>query len=121
LLATYLVLLRSPLLSEKDAEQYHNAFQEKGAKDLFISEEIFVNTPAWFDETEFSIDRHYSIPYPRVRLIKELLFKIHREERHGQVQVNGKKLISFFKAKEFTLFKRTMKCYEEILFAKIEK
>lgn len=35
--------------------------------------------PAWFDATEYSQDRDYSIAFPRVQYIKELLFRVHRE------------------------------------------
>jgi len=53
-----------------------------------------VAVPSWFDMSEYSQDRDYSIHFPRVKDIKEILFDIHKEEKHGQIVVNVKKLIS---------------------------
>lgn len=74
-LATYIVLLKSAIPVDKQIEEYKSAFK---TKEDFVSEEAFLKVPAWFDESEYSKDRDYSIPFPRVRYIKELLFKIHR-------------------------------------------
>lgn len=73
-LATFIILLKSQLPSDKDIENY-----KKLVSDALVDKETFLTTPAWFDETEYSQDRDYSIPFPRVKSIKELLFTVNRE------------------------------------------
>jgi len=73
-LATFIVLLRSPLPSDKDFESYKKAF----GGDL-VGRSAFLRTPAWFDKSEYSEDRSYSIPFPRVQAVKDLLFTVNRE------------------------------------------
>jgi len=78
-LATFIILLKSPLPSEDELETYKKAFAFRAGKDLVLDEEKFIQVPAWFDTTEYSQDRDYSIEFPRVKYIKELLFRVHRE------------------------------------------
>jgi hypothetical protein len=37
----------------------------------------FIGAKTWFDATEYSKDREYSHPFPRVQKIKEILFRLH--------------------------------------------
>lgn len=62
------------------------------------------------------MDREYSIQFPRVKYIKELLFSVNKDH----AKKNGLHLEKYFKllkAKEMTMFKRNLKTYEDILMA----
>lgn len=74
-LATYIILLRTPLPTDKDLETYKKSFGAHTMIDL----DTFLSAKSWFDQTEFSKDRDYSIPFPRLKLVKELLFSVNRE------------------------------------------
>ena len=69
-------------------------------KEGFVKEHDFLKIKGCFDTHEGSIDRHYSIPFARVEFLKELLFRINKENRNGEMKVNVKKYISLIKAKE---------------------
>ena len=43
----------------------------------YFTRDAFSKLPMWFDDVEVSKDRDYSIPYERVRMVKELLFDVH--------------------------------------------
>lgn len=72
-LATYIILLRSPLPTDQDIESF-----TKHHKNPLISLNDFTKAKFWFDKSEFSQDRDYSIPFPRLHSIKELLFIANR-------------------------------------------
>jgi len=56
------------------------------------------------------------VPFPRVRLVKELLFKVHAVAREdGERVVSAKKLFRHLKQKELTMFRRNIKVYADIL------
>ena len=68
-LATYIILLTSPIMSEQDATDLLAA-SDGG----LITREKFYSLKMWIDDIEVSQDRNYSIPFERLRMIKELLF-----------------------------------------------
>lgn len=72
-LATYIILLRSPLPTDQDIESF-----VKHQKNPLVSLSDFTKAKFWFDKSEFSQDRDYSIPFPRLHSIKELLFIANR-------------------------------------------
>ena len=87
--------------------------------------------PAWFDITETHKDRHYSIPFPRLTYIKDLLFRVHREHelpaaQKSQERVSlGSLLNSFSSAssivKENTAYRKSvdlgkLQTYRDVLF-----
>jgi len=74
-LATFLILLKSPLPSDQEIESLRTAFGAAG----LLDRQAFQQAKAWFDKSEYSQDREYSVAFPRVRMIKDLLFDVHRE------------------------------------------
>lgn len=121
LLATYICLLMTPIPTDKEGDTYQHDLVTICGKEGFIDEATFLTVKAWFDKSEHSEDRDYSIPFTRVKYIKELLFRINKEEKGGLVKVNVKKLLSILRAKEVTMFKKNVKLYSDIMLTPIEK
>jgi hypothetical protein len=72
-LATFITLLRSPLPTDSELESYKKSLVGS------VDKKAFLAAKAWFDKTEYSQDRDYSVPFPRLQLVKELLFIVNRE------------------------------------------
>jgi hypothetical protein len=49
------------------------------------------------------------------------LFEINKQDKDGVEKLNVKKIVSLLRAKELTMFKKTIKEYNDILFAPVEK
>ena len=64
------------------------------------------------------MDRDYSIHFPRVEYINELLFRVNKDE---QDRISIEKFTKMVKAKELTMFRRNLKTYEDIMFATNER
>ena len=74
-LATFIILLKSPLPTDSDIESFIKQF---GHLQPLVSLSEFSKAKFWFDQSEYSKDRDYSIPFPRLQSIKELLFIANR-------------------------------------------
>lgn len=61
------------------------------------------------------------MPFLRVQFLKELLFRIHKENKDGELKVHVKKFLTMVKAKELSMFKRDVKTFNDLLFAHNEK
>ncbi len=70
LLATYICLLMTPIPSDKEGDTYQHDLVSICGKEGFIDEASFLTVKAWFDKSEHSEDRDYSIPFTRVKYIK---------------------------------------------------
>ncbi|CDW76374.1 sperm flagellar protein 2 [Stylonychia lemnae] len=116
-IATYIILLKSSIPTDKHLETYRAEF--KGKDDLH-NKQNFLQAQAWFDETEYSQDRDYSIPFPRVHLIKDLLFRVNKTVKEsGEECISLKKYFKILKSKELTMFKRNIKIYSDILITQL--
>ena len=71
-----------------------------------------MNANAWFDATEVSKDRDYSIPFPRLKIIRELLWRINAEEG----LLNIKKFVDAVMVKETMINRPMIKTYYDLLF-----
>lgn len=62
-LATFIILLRSPLPTDQEIESFVKHF---GHQQPLVSLKDFAKAKFWFDQSEYSKDRDYSIPFPRL-------------------------------------------------------
>lgn len=65
-LATFIILLQSSLPNDKDIESYKREFSLHAGPQQLLDRATFSQVRTWFDSTEYSQDRDYSIPFPRV-------------------------------------------------------
>lgn len=73
--------------------QIKQMVESLGGMNAQVSLEAFISKPFWFDETEKTKDRHYSVPFPRLQLIKELLFKTNADA--SQTYLNVEQFVRF--------------------------
>ena len=116
---SYLVLLNSKISDETQSEKFFNECKAFQSSDNMIKLEDLKRVSAWFDQSEISEDRDYSHPFPRVELIKELLFKINAEEGCDEIAI--KPLVVLLRAKELTIVDYSLKTYKDLLFKPIKR
>lgn len=84
----FMILLKSHVMFDTDEAQIRRSLGHVLAE---CTKEEFVGCEAWFDKYECSVDRDYSIAYPRLQYVKEIIFSLFENE-------NGKMdLTSFFR------------------------
>lgn len=78
-LATCCILLHSNIPSDSQIETLKKAMKEIDITVNCWTENLTGKACEWFESTERSKDREYSHVFPRVELIKDLLFDLHAE------------------------------------------
>lgn len=68
---SYFILLQSKIPSEKEAEK----LLQIADKDGHIGKDVFLAASFWFDGMETTKDLDYHLPFERVKMIKEQLFR----------------------------------------------
>ena len=111
-LGTCCILLESPLPTDAQVDS-----MKRGLQQLEVTEECFLNTDLWFDNTEKQKDREYSLSYPRVQHIKKVVFDLY--ERNSLANVP--KMAAGFKCSEIVLLKKEAKTYSDIIYHAINK
>ena len=66
-------------MAEYGERLYKNAVELDNGK-AGIKKFDFMNTRAWFDQNEVSIDRPQSYPYPRVKNLKSIIYDSVKSE-----------------------------------------
>lgn len=61
--------------------------------DAQVTLENFISKSFWFDETEKTVDRPYSVPFPRLQHIKVLLFRTNADA--SQTYLNVEQFVRF--------------------------
>jgi len=114
-LMVYIALLRSSMADESKLKSFFQSFDSNYPdRESFSSVNTFIlmfKAPAWFDKYELSEDRDYSIPYPRVRYVKEVIFDTLEEEGRVDTEVIAKVL----KARDILLNRRLVKTYGDLI------
>ncbi len=112
-LATYLCLLQSKVPDQDQITYYKKALLAIVKDKDCCSEEEFSNTRAWFDEQEVSKDRDYSIPFPRLKHLKAILWSINAGS-NGFMNVED--FLTLIMCKEIVINKPKGCTYYESLF-----
>lgn len=86
-----------------------------GGLDAQVSLEVFLSKPFWFDETEKSKDRDYSVPFPRVAEIKALLWKTNADASQTYLKVD--QLVQFL---SIASANKKAKDFDQFLFAEVK-
>ena len=77
-------LISSTLPDESELREYRDKLYENGVElennRVGVKKYDFMNTPAWFDKNEISIDRPQSYPYPRVKNLKSIIYDSVKNE-----------------------------------------
>lgn len=111
-LATSCILLNSLIPSDADIDDIKRSLKEPE-----VSLECFLNGKCWFEASESAKDRDYSHPFPRVQMIKEVLFDLYA--KNGVLNVT--KFTKILRAAEIQMLKPGVKTYSDILIAEIKK
>lgn len=119
LLITCVILLRSPIMTEKECE----AIKSKAGEEGVMTKDDFVKCAMWFDATEVSKDRDYSIPFERLEMVKDHLFRVHCctiEGREEPVVVLGDLCEMLMVPARIYPKESTSMVYNDFLFAEVK-
>ena len=108
-LVTYMILLKSQVPSANEISRIEKMLGDEA------SLESFVEGTFWFDESEKSMDRENAFAFERVRMIKELLFKVHSSE--GVMNVRH---FSTTLGQIGQRAKTPEQCFNEVLFCEVK-
>ena len=116
-LISYLILVTSPIMSEADA----NALL-KASDNGLMTREAFSKLPMWFDDVEVSKDREYSIPFERIKMIKETLFDVNCTTVEGREEpvLRVEELIEMLRAPALAGKTKEHMEYNDFLLAKVK-
>jgi len=104
-------------MSEADA----NALL-KASDNGLMTREAFSKLPMWFDEVEVSKDREYSIPFERIKMIKETLFEVNCTTVEGREEpvLRVEELIEMLRAPALAGKTKEHMEYNDFLLAKVK-
>jgi len=118
---TYITLLKSAIPTNEQVAQLKGSCG--ATKEGQVSFDTFMKAKFWFDKSEASIDKPGAHVFPRVKMIKELLFKTHSKMVAGfnEPMVDINNLCEIFKIPIIQHPRANFANYHEFLFAPINK
>jgi len=84
---TYLCILQSPIINT-ERQNFYLSHVKQFTNDNDIDLLVFLNCPAWFDITEQSENEPNQEKFDRPWQLKQLLFKIHKNDKTNKISMD---------------------------------